>query len=76
MSPSNDDKKYYELLKQLIRSVHKRAQRWYSPLNEVDLLIHFFYGVSAVKGYGGDEGASLNNIDTFLHSNSMLKAIE
>lgn len=27
VSPSNGDKKYYELLKQLIRSLHK-AQRW------------------------------------------------
>lgn len=65
MSPSNADKKYYELLKQLIRSLHKRAQRWQSPLNEIDLLIHILYGVSAVKGHGGDEGASVNNFDTF-----------
>ena len=49
MSPLSWDKKYYELLKQLIGSLH-RGTAVVQPLNGVDLLIHIYTVCPRSKG--------------------------
>lgn len=49
MSPVSRDKKYYELLKQLIGTLHK-STAVVQPLNGVDLLIHIYTVCPHSKG--------------------------